>query len=236
MVEMLVTISIVCILAALVFGGSGKAIEKARQASCMSNMRQISAALMTFVGEHDGWLPEKLTNQEARDQGYDLGGNTSAEIMWSKQLTPYIGAKNTATSSITGPENRIFICPSAKLAGFNKETISRAYTGTGAFVPTSGKQEDPRKIASIENPSQTMLITEGKLIAGSGSASCNSICNWSAVQADIAATSVASAPNLDFRHGEKLNVIYADGHVASFAFADRKTITRPMWDGRNWNP
>ena len=58
LIELLVVIAIIAILAAILFPVFAKAREKARQAKCTSNQRQIALALTMYAQEHDEKLPD----------------------------------------------------------------------------------------------------------------------------------------------------------------------------------
>ena len=53
LIELLVVIAIIAILAAILFPVFAQAREKARQASCMSNMKQIGIATMMYMQDYD---------------------------------------------------------------------------------------------------------------------------------------------------------------------------------------
>jgi len=53
LIELLVVIAIIAILAAILFPVFAKAREKARQASCLSNVKQISNAMMMYIQDYD---------------------------------------------------------------------------------------------------------------------------------------------------------------------------------------
>jgi prepilin-type N-terminal cleavage/methylation domain-containing protein/prepilin-type processing-associated H-X9-DG protein len=57
LIELLVVIAIIAILAAILFPVFAKAREKARQASCESNMDQLGLALMQYTQDNDERMP-----------------------------------------------------------------------------------------------------------------------------------------------------------------------------------
>src|SRR5881628_2562260 len=57
LIELLVVIAIIAILAAILFPVFAQAREKARQASCGSNQRQMGLAFMMYAQDYDETLP-----------------------------------------------------------------------------------------------------------------------------------------------------------------------------------
>ena len=57
LIELLVVIAIIAILAAILFPVFAKARAKARQATCLSNMRQLSTAILSYAQDYDEGLP-----------------------------------------------------------------------------------------------------------------------------------------------------------------------------------
>ncbi len=91
LIELLVVIAIIAILAAILFPVFARAREKARQSSCLSNLKQIMLATLAYAQDYD-----EMMNELYR------GGGPYNSVPWTAQLEPYI--KN----------RQIFVCPSNK--------------------------------------------------------------------------------------------------------------------------
>lgn len=59
LIELLVVIAIIAILAAILFPVFAQAREKARQTSCLSNLRQIGLATVMYLNDHDEQFPRQ---------------------------------------------------------------------------------------------------------------------------------------------------------------------------------
>jgi prepilin-type N-terminal cleavage/methylation domain-containing protein/prepilin-type processing-associated H-X9-DG protein len=57
LIELLVVIAIIAILAAILFPVFAKARDKARQATCINNVKQLSTAVMQYVQDYDEMFP-----------------------------------------------------------------------------------------------------------------------------------------------------------------------------------
>ena len=57
LIELLVVIAIIAILAAILFPVFSRAREKARQTSCLSNVKQLTTAIGMYVADHDEQFP-----------------------------------------------------------------------------------------------------------------------------------------------------------------------------------
>jgi prepilin-type N-terminal cleavage/methylation domain-containing protein/prepilin-type processing-associated H-X9-DG protein len=78
LIELLVVIAIIAILAAILFPVFARAREKARQTSCLSNMKQLVLAFQMYCQDYDETTPLNMDY-------------TTPEISrWYNTLTPYI--------------------------------------------------------------------------------------------------------------------------------------------------
>lgn len=79
LIELLVVIAIIAILAAILFPVFAQAREKARQASCLSNLRQMSNAWLMYCQDAD----------EMVIPWTDTGGSTGNAFAWNYLIQPY---------------------------------------------------------------------------------------------------------------------------------------------------
>src|SRR5450432_2383849 len=67
LIELLVVIAIIAILAAILFPVFAQAREKARQTSCLSNLKQLGLGFLMYASDNDGYFPAPITNYGAKD-------------------------------------------------------------------------------------------------------------------------------------------------------------------------
>ena len=110
LIELLVVIAIIAILAAILMPVFARAREKARQASCSSNLKQIGLALMMYGQDYDGFMPPSQLP------------STGLNFSWPTMVQPYI--KNA----------QVFVCPSAEPSASAVSYTSANGVGGGAYT------------------------------------------------------------------------------------------------------
>src|SRR5579883_3098687 len=88
LIELLVVIAIIAILAAILFPVFAQAREKARGASCLSNVKQINLAFIQYVQDYDEVMPIAHNCDQGVAQGYSwfCGGR----VDWPQTILPYV--------------------------------------------------------------------------------------------------------------------------------------------------
>jgi prepilin-type N-terminal cleavage/methylation domain-containing protein/prepilin-type processing-associated H-X9-DG protein len=171
LIELLVVIAIIAILAAILFPVFAQAREKARQASCVSNEKQLSLAVIQYAQDYDERYPIGMTS------GGDWQPITN---YWVGKIQPYV--KNY----------QVFGCPSDPdggkqahkiaqsccswmdtWAGFGLTYAANASYDTSTWLPgfpssgavgagdqTGWLHDASNSLAAIQRSSETVLLTE----------------------------------------------------------------------------
>jgi prepilin-type N-terminal cleavage/methylation domain-containing protein/prepilin-type processing-associated H-X9-DG protein len=182
LIELLVVIAIIAILAAILFPVFAQARDKARQTACLSNMKQMSTAMMMYAQDAEetlfpyrsGSSTNPVPNPYNTVAGPADGVGTAAEpiTFWNQLLTPYV--KNDG----------IWICPSNPFGWVNRdpEKISETedaflgYGGNNSYglnnyaFPTErpsnegggGVADQGRALAEFAAPADTYIAIEGR--------------------------------------------------------------------------
>lgn len=99
LIELLVVIAIIAILAAILFPVFAQARAKARQATCLSNEKQISLGAMMYLQDYDERFFPTVTEREGFPSGAIVTDTQALVFSVRGRLAPYVvGGANTSTS------------------------------------------------------------------------------------------------------------------------------------------
>lgn len=116
LVELLIVIAIIALLAAILFPVFAAAREKARSATCQSNLKQIALGFHQYSQDNDERLPHASdfgpTNQDSVCTTY-----TDEPVIWPAKVYPYIN--NRQVFKCPSMDKAINVCGSAYPAGYN---------------------------------------------------------------------------------------------------------------------
>ena len=208
LIELLVVIAIIAILAAILFPVFARAREKARQASCQSNLKQIGLAAEMYKSDYD----QRYVRGSTQVAGVPGNG-----VWWMITLQPYM--KNMG----------IVTCPSYPIAGWcgmgsceanagqqywrwvGGYGINRGYNNVTAQSYTTPAGQDE---ANVPLPAETILVTDSRCVVAAG---------------DTHATFDPEIPRTDSpqpRHNDGFMVLFCDGHVKWLKTHRRASDTR----------
>jgi prepilin-type N-terminal cleavage/methylation domain len=243
LIELLVVIAIIAILAAILFPVFAQAREKARQAACLSNCKQMGLGIYQYIQDYDEVLPMGGWRKGTADQA-------NSQSRWYRDIYPYVKnvdiftcpsktdevrgfvPKLTASSPYYSPGGLQYVSPGPDASGgygINNNLVGYPYNATG------GQQNDSpsKSLADIKDTAGTFIVSEAASVnAGTNPAAPST---WPAAQ--YAASDWLATPPSNFRpvsgattyyyanftgntltvpmprHNGGMNVIYVDGHA-----------------------
>ncbi len=137
LIELLVVIAIIAILASILFPVFAQAREKARQASCLNNIKQFASTHTMYLQDYDEVVPALFYGPTDPTE-YIPGLPKRIYYTWTEFLQPYM--KN----------RQVLHCPSATQNAFEKKSLPAgsvfitdyAYLGA-SFSGGKGTQDCP---------------------------------------------------------------------------------------------
>ncbi|MDI9583625.1 MAG: DUF1559 domain-containing protein [Acidobacteriota bacterium] len=147
LIELLVVIAIIAILAAILFPVFAQAREKARQASCLSNQKQIGLGLMMYVQDWDEAYPYSYFYVNG-------SGGSGGYYHWSYNIGPYI--KNW----------QLYVCPSDKNKGlaptntFDYQAPKISYISNEVIMGRPRPHFTSVGLAEVEAPAELICVSE----------------------------------------------------------------------------
>ncbi len=199
LIELLVVIAIIAILAAILFPVFARAREKARQAACQSNLKQVVLAIQMYAQDHD-----ELVCMATMGTNY-----TDVDYMWFNVIGPY--TKNA----------QIYICPSRRdvtqcSGGYVWNALGGSFGSGGGPWNGFGLMPSMTYTATgwvisdgdVTYPSETVIVAD-TLKVGLGYYD-----TWHG----FALNAAAFPQNLPDHHNDMGNYAFYDGHVKSVKF------------------
>lgn len=207
LIELLVVIAIIALLAALGLPTVFKSIDKGKDTKCISNLRQIGAAIRLYANDNEGNIVPGFAR-----------GTDGAVIagVWQNALTPYIDPRPNA-ASIRGRKD--WQCPKAKNYQINTGgATSYAINGRITYPGTTGDRRT--RFVSLPEGRRFVLVTDQPMLG-------NDYVYETSFGAD------ANRPVGEyFRHNNKIHVLWTDLSVSPASFEELTTNTdlnKSLW-------
>jgi prepilin-type N-terminal cleavage/methylation domain-containing protein/prepilin-type processing-associated H-X9-DG protein len=202
LIELLVVIAIIAILAAILFPVFAKAREKARQASCLSNMKQMILGVLQYCQDYDERGPTAGSNNRTNAGGtYDnCGGQRCAWAMYYPTSPTYrMNSQSFAEQIFPYVKNQqVFYCP-------NYQDVSQ-FPGISYWTETV--QQSTNALTSWIIPGNTFNAAETGVIFDA--------INQKTMVVTKPGCASDGYPSIDGApHNGQGNVAFLDGHAKS---------------------
>ncbi|HEX5322622.1 MAG TPA: prepilin-type N-terminal cleavage/methylation domain-containing protein [Capsulimonadaceae bacterium] len=259
LIELLVVIAIIAILAAILFPVFAQAREKARQATCLSNEKQIALAFLMYNQDYDEKFPGSTDalksgapqgcatggsgnwNDPINSTGindwswemYDSGPGGEARMTWDVLIQPYMKSIGA------------FACPDDAQKGttvisFNHARLERSYSVANGIIDYKHSCSGAI-LGQIPAPASTVLVDERSWcpFLGQGGPNTNDWW-WASCQDTEVPDELGFQGNPGNGHWPHNNYIamfaYADGHVhpviwQSAGFGNNANIGQNLFPG-----
>jgi prepilin-type N-terminal cleavage/methylation domain-containing protein/prepilin-type processing-associated H-X9-DG protein len=232
LIELLVVIAVITLLAAILFPVFAQAREKARQANCLNNLRQIATGMLLYTNDHDGLLPLSVAHEG--------DGPVTFPMTWMGHLQSYLPGVAVLIDRSSRHTNLDWRVSNDLLANYGYPPSRRAYglQGEMTWAPPFGtamweglggfagspighyRQEAPScSLAQVARPAETVLVCD------------HLVFDWgmSAGKLYFPAPRHLREPDLKLADGSTipeglLNAAFVDGHVKAMRHEQFWTI------------
>ncbi len=229
LIELLVVIAIISILAAVLFPVFAQAREKARQASCLSNTKQLGLAIYQYIQDYDEMLPRGGWNY--------VNANGPFGSRWYRDVHPYV--KSVAVFACPSKTSPAGFVPTFDAAIGSSPPKTPGPTSAGGYGANQNLMSfgAPKSLAEIPDSAGTFIVCEASQLRDASFAEVNYLPEeWNRYEnipsnhnvytpgpwaPDSSGNYAVNYATLDQnrqrrpvpRHNGGLNVIYCDGHA-----------------------
>jgi len=148
LIELLVVIAIIAILAAILFPVFAQAREKARQATCQSNLKQIGLAYLMYAQDYDElgapmWAKSCLDPTGGQIAGCAPGvfTGTTWGTYWPDEIYPYVKTGKARNADGSKGNRGVFTCPTVET--FIKDISTAGWGSVSYGITQSYMHNDP---------------------------------------------------------------------------------------------
>ena len=213
--EVLVVIAIIAVLAVAVLTVTRRAMDSARSANCVSNLRDLGAAALNYTSENNGCLPPIC------QLDYGKAWTSEAANRWWPSFL--VGSSDPPGKLVY----KTWRCPEARDDEFQKMSKDLVYSSYATLKPviTFITPETPTGgmlLASIRNPERVWMFGDGgRPLAAADS---NRYQTVAAIERYGKSWATANRPAFRHKGGKSAHYVACDGHVETLTRQDVANI------------
>jgi prepilin-type N-terminal cleavage/methylation domain-containing protein/prepilin-type processing-associated H-X9-DG protein len=220
LIELLVVVSVIALLIAILLPSLKRSREVTRSAVCLSNLRQFAIASHAYAHTFKDRYPIAQYSETGGTMTVSRAWDVTTESGWQLGPSGWVNATKYRPGVLwTGAETieEVHQCPSLRPDGdswtgyeFTGYNYNTSYIGKGENEQPT---DTPARIGDVKHPSETALFGDGEYYGGMNKF-------MRAPFADLTnggdTGEQASAGTQAYRHLERTNVVFSDGHAAGW--------------------
>ncbi|MFA7232002.1 MAG: prepilin-type N-terminal cleavage/methylation domain-containing protein [Victivallaceae bacterium] len=245
LIELLVVIAIIAILASMLLPALNQAREKAKQITCLNNLKQIGMGMQYYQNDSNGiYIPVRFVNSATYTGEFPWAAAlvmfkyipTSKPFFCTSSTKSFDNSPDIYSTNIIGPTRIEFVPTNWYRYFYLTYGYNGKYLGYDQKTPSAGakhylKSEKTRK------PSSKIMVADNWRRDTTG-------ITYAVISSDIPGTATTSA-QINDRHNNAANILWTDGHAsleprASWNFTGRLNAgaSDPLGDARRqfWDP
>ena len=206
LIELLVVVAIIGILSSLLLPSLSKARDKAKQAVCLSNQRQVGLASLSYIDDNNNYAPSD-------DAEVGLGLTAGRKYWYMRLIPDYLDE-----GPIENGPSAVHQCPSAN-------TIQNKWDSTISMNShITGDVWGPQKNVNSATLEETMMVMDSHLTYR---AAWTTGFTLERLTGETPQTKTA-------RHSDKANITFLDGHGVAISY--KSLLTMNSSDHTFWDP
>jgi len=202
LIELLVVIAIIAILASLLLPALGAAKEKAKQTTCMNNLKQWGVMTALYCDDCDGYYPLSADYMDPPP----LGG----PMWWYMALEEHLGKNvvgdSTAMWAYMYDPETLIRCPTKSVDSPSLPSTYPDYGVNRDVFHMQGNDGDLLPVNAVLRPDRLRYPTRTLVLADGRTA-------YSSTEYIKRTDPGYTSRSIDYRHGNGINLSLTDGHV-----------------------